>query len=71
MDTTDRAILEACAEDYHRLKELRPHIAGGTLYRHTKRLCELGWLERKGPFYRTTETGRRNLIEANCSRQWN
>lgn len=71
MNATDRAILEACAEDYHRLKELRPHIAGGTLYRHAKRLCELGWLESRGPLYRTTETGRRNLIESNSSRQWN
>lgn len=71
MNTTDRAILEACADDYQRLKELRRHIAGGTLYRHAKRLCELGWLERKGPFYRTTEAGRRNLIEVNCSRRLN
>lgn len=71
MNTTDRAIMEACTDDFHRLKELRPHIAGGTLYRHAKRLCELGWLEKKGPFYRTTDTGRRNLIEANSSRRWN
>jgi predicted nuclease with TOPRIM domain len=71
MNAIDRAILEACAADYHRLKELRGQISSGTLYRHTKRLCELGCLERKGPFYRATETGRRNLIEANCSRQWN
>ncbi|GKS59798.1 hypothetical protein YTPLAS18_33250 [Nitrospira sp.] len=71
MDTTDQTILERCADDYRRLKELREQIPSGTLYRHTKRLCELGWLERKGAFYRTTETGRRNLFEANWSRRWN
>jgi hypothetical protein len=70
MTPIDRAILESCAKDFRRLKELRADIPGGTLYRHAKRLQGLGWLERQGPLYRTTNAGRRNLFE-NQEGRWN
>ena len=63
MTPTDRVILEFCAKDFRRLKDLRADIPGGTLYRHAKRLIKMGWLERQGPLYRTTNAGRRNLVE--------
>jgi len=63
MTPIDRAILESCAKDFRRLKDLRADIPGGTLYRHAKRLIGMGWLERQGPLYRTTNAGRRNLLE--------
>lgn len=70
MTPIDRAILESCAKDFRRLKDLRADIPGGTLYRHAKRLIGIGWLERQGPLYRTTNTGRRNLLEHQEGR-WN
>ena len=63
MTLTDRAILEFCAKDFRRLKDLRAVFPGGTLYRRAKRLIKIGWLERQGPLYRTTNAGRRNLLE--------
>ena len=63
MTPIDHAILEFCAKDYRRLKDLRADIPGGTLYRRAKRLIKIGWLERQGPLYRTTNTGHRNLFE--------
>src|SRR6267143_6679417 len=63
MTTIDRGILEFCAKDFRRLKELRAIFPGGTLYRHAKRLIKIGWLERQGPLYRSTSTGLRNLSD--------
>src|SRR6185295_10516087 len=63
MTPIDRDILEYCAKDFRRLKDLRSKYAGGTLYRHAKRLIKIGWLERQGPMYRATDVGRRNLSE--------
>jgi hypothetical protein len=63
MSPIDRAILEFCAKDFRRLKDLRAEYPGGTLYRRAKRLIKIGWLERQGPLYRATNAGRRNLIE--------
>ena len=70
MTPIDRAILEFCATDFRRLKDLRAEYPGGTLYRHAKRLIKMGWLERQGPLYRTTNAGRRNLVEHQEGR-WN
>lgn len=70
MTPIDRVILEFCATDFRRLKDLRADIPGGTLYRHAKRLIKIGWLERQGPLYRTTTAGRRNLVEHQEER-WN
>ena len=70
MTPTDRAILEFCATDFRRLKDLRAEYPGGTLYRHAKRLIKIGWLERQGPLYRATNAGRRNLAE-NQEGRWN
>jgi hypothetical protein len=70
MTPIDRAILEFCATDFRRLKDLRADIPSGTLYRHAKRLVGMGWLERQGPLYRTTTAGRRNLVEHQEGR-WN
>jgi len=63
MTPIDRAVLEFCAEGFRRLKDLRTEYPGGTLYRHAKRLIKIGWLEREGPLYRTTDVGRRKLSE--------
>src|ERR1022692_4490244 len=62
MSPIDRAILEFCAKDFRRLKDLRAEYPGGTLYRRAKRLIKIGWLERQGPLYRATNAGRRNLV---------
>lgn len=70
MSPIDRAILEFCAKDFRRLKDLRAEYPGGTLYRHAKRLIKIGWLERQGPLYRATNAGRRNLVEHQEGR-WN
>jgi len=69
MTPIDRAILTFAA-DYRRLKDLRNDIPSGTLYRHAKRLVEMGWLERRGPLYRITNAGRRNTLEDQEGR-WN
>ncbi|MEO7860596.1 MAG: hypothetical protein ABIU05_09145, partial [Nitrospirales bacterium] len=63
MNPIDRAILEFCAKDFCRLNDLRAVFPGGTLYRRAKRLIKIGWLERQGPLYRSTDAGRRNLSE--------
>ncbi len=63
MTPIDRAILEFCAKGFRRLKDLRTEYPGGTLYRHAKRMIKIGWLERQGPLYRTTDVGRRHLSE--------
>src|SRR5262249_20666412 len=70
MTPIDRAILEFCATELRRLKDLRDDIPGGSLYRHAKRLIKIGWLERQGPLYRATAAGRRNLVENQLER-WN
>jgi len=79
MTTIDRGILEFCAKDFRRLKELRAIFPGGTLYRRAKRLIKIGWLERQGPLYRSTSTGLRNLSDnqedgginsSRCMRHW-
>jgi hypothetical protein len=64
MTPIDRSILEFCAKDFRRLKELRAEYPAGTLYRHAKQLIKIGWLERQGPFYRSTSTGIRNLSDS-------
>ena len=63
MDPIDRSILEWCAHDFHPLKPLREHIPVGTLYRHIRRLIQLGWLRRQQHYYLTSEAGHRQLIE--------
>lgn len=63
MSPVARAILELCATDFRRLKDLRAGYPGSTVHRHAKRLIKIGWLERQGPLYRTTSAGRRNLLE--------
>ena len=37
MTSIGRAILEFCATEFRRLKDLRVAIPGGSLYRHAKR----------------------------------
>jgi hypothetical protein len=69
MTPIDRAILQFCAKDFRRLKELRAIFPGGTLYRRAKRLIKIGWLERQGPLYRSTSTGLRNLSD-NSEGRW-
>ena len=59
MHAIDRAILELGLDDFHPLKSLRGRIAQGPLYRHVLRLLKLGWLQKQGTLYQTTESGRR------------
>ena len=42
MNQIDRSILEFCAHDFRALKPLREHIPVGTLYRHVRKLIQLG-----------------------------
>src|SRR5712692_8867685 len=70
MNPNDRAILEFCVDDFHALKSLRDRIAQGTLYRGVLRLVNVGWLQKQGTRYKTTEAGRRQLMEAQSQRLW-
>jgi len=70
MHAIDRALLELCLDDFHALRSLLDRIPQGTLYRHVLRLVNLGWLEKQGTLYRTTEAGRRQLIQAQSQRLW-
>jgi hypothetical protein len=71
MDPIDSAILTSCAEDFRPLKPLLARIPKASLYRHAKRLTQLGWLERKVRLYKATDAGRRQLQAARQGRQWN
>lgn len=70
MKDIDRAILEHCVDDFHSLRPLRDHYPQGTLYRRVDRSVSLGWLQKERTLYKTTEAGRRQLIEAQSNRQW-
>ena len=65
MNQIDRSLLEFCAHDFRALKPLREHIPVGTLYRHVRKLIQLGWLQKKHHFFLTSEAGHRQLIEDN------
>ena len=67
MHAIDRAILELCLEDFHLLRPAGSDRSG-PLYRHVLRLVNLGWLQKQGSLYKTTEAGRRQLIEAQSQR---
>ncbi|MEO7863477.1 MAG: hypothetical protein ABIU05_24175 [Nitrospirales bacterium] len=71
MDPVDSAILTCCAEDFRPLKPLVQTIPKGTVYRHAKRLQQLGWLVRAGRLYQATDAGRRQLLAAQRGRQLN
>jgi hypothetical protein len=71
MDSIDSAILTHCAEDFRPLKSLLQTIPKGTVYRHAKRLRQLGWLVREGRLYQATDAGRRQLLAAQRGQQWN
>ncbi|MBK5282653.1 MAG: hypothetical protein JJE16_11245 [Nitrospiraceae bacterium] len=71
MDPIDFAILTSCVEDFRPLKPLLKTIPKGTLYRHAKRLTQIGWLAREGRRYQTTDAGRRQLHAAHRGRRWN
>ena len=71
MNTREQAILQHCAKDFCSLAPLKQHIPGGSLYRRVKGLLKLGWLERRGAFYRTTPAGHRHLQEAPHVRTFN
>lgn len=70
MNPIDRAILEHCVDDFHSLRPLRDHFPQGTLYRRVNRSVSLGWLQKERTLYRTTEAGRRQLLDAQSHRQW-
>jgi hypothetical protein len=70
MHQIDRALLEHCLQGYTRLKPLLEHTPQGTLYRHANRLKELGWLEWRNSYYRTTTEGQRQLDATQSSRRW-
>jgi hypothetical protein len=70
MHPIDRAVLEHCQEDFQPVTALKGQIPSGTLYRHVGRLVALGWLEKRGPRYRTTTAGRRQVKGAAAARSW-
>src|SRR5262249_47885081 len=47
MHPIDRTILAFCQDDFRPLNPLRQTIPGGSLYRHVKRLVDLGWLRKE------------------------
>lgn len=70
MHAIDHAILELCLDDFHPLRSLRGRIAQGTLYRRVLHVVNVGWLQKQGTLYQTTDAGRRQLLEAQCQRLW-
>lgn len=70
MHALDLAILLLCLDDFHPIRSLRDRIPQGTLYRRVGRLVERGWLQKQGTLYRTTDAGRRNVLEAQSQRVW-
>ncbi|MCA9468246.1 MAG: hypothetical protein KC643_22790 [Nitrospira sp.] len=63
MNAHDQLILEFCSPDYQPLKALLTKIPKGTLYRHVRRLVQVGWLQKTHDLYKTTEVGHRHLAE--------
>jgi hypothetical protein len=70
MHPTDRTILAFCQDDFQLLKPLDHTIPHGSLYRHVKDLVAWGWLEKARGRYRTTEAGRRQLVDEQSGRRW-
>src|SRR3954471_16690153 len=70
MHPTDQMILQWGLDDFRPLTSLRDRIPQGTRYRRVKRLTAVGWLQKEGPLFRTTDTGRRQLLEAQSQRLW-
>ena len=70
MDPIDRQILAFCLDGFRPLKSLTRSIPSGTLYRHVKRLVRLGWLQKEGNLYQTTEPGHRQLADAAGDLSW-
>ena len=70
MHPIDRAVLDLSRDDFHTLKSLRNNVAQGSLYRHVQQLLRLGWLEKRGIYYKTTPAGHRQLSETNAMRRW-
>src|SRR6266446_3211723 len=70
MDARDRFILESCVGGFRPLKPLTKQIPSGSLYRRAKRLVALGWLRRENDLYQTSETGLRQLAEAQAGRRF-
>src|SRR3989442_13522809 len=70
MHPTDRAIFEHCLNEFRPVSPLKGPIPSGRLYRHVSRLVEVGWLEKQGALYRTTEAGRRQLAGAANPTMW-
>ena len=67
----DRTILRFCEHDFRLLHDLLKHVARGSLYRHVGKLVDAGFLERRGRAYRTTEHGKRRLVELASQIDWN
>jgi hypothetical protein len=67
----DRLILSYCAQSPTEVSGLTSEIARGTLYRHIKKLVQLGLLKRFGHCYHTTPVGQRWLAEAQAHIDWN
>lgn len=67
----DRSILCYCAQGPTEVSGLTGEIARGTLYRHIKKLAQLGLLKRVGRRYHTTPMGQRWLTEAHANVDWN
>jgi hypothetical protein len=70
MNTIDRQILESCRAAFGPLKALTGSIPSGSLYRHVRRLIRLGWLEKEGNLYQTTDAGHHQLVEQASGQSW-
>jgi hypothetical protein len=70
MHPTDRAIFEHCLNEFRPVSPLKGPIPSGRLYRHVSRLVKVGWLEKQGALYRTTEAGHRQLAGATSGTLW-
>ena len=67
----DRLILSYCALGPTEVSGLKGEIARGTLYRHIKKLVQLGLLKQFGRRYHTTAMGQRWLAEELAHIEWN
>jgi outer membrane murein-binding lipoprotein Lpp len=69
MKTIHRAILELCLDDFRSVRPLRYRIPQSTVYRGVLHLTHVGWLQKEGTLYKTTEAGRWQLSEGQ-ERRW-
>ena len=67
----DRVIMHHCERDFVPLHDLLTRMPRVSVYRHVSNLLSAGLLEKRGRTYRTTEQGKRRLVELASNMDWN